>query len=56
MKLDEVAHACGFATSSHFLRIFKQVKGVTPGVFRGNPTLSDPIQFDNEIVKTGDTQ
>jgi LacI family transcriptional regulator len=56
MKLDEVAHACGFATSSHFLRIFKQQFRVTPGVFRGNPTLSDPIQFDNEFVKTGDTQ
>jgi LacI family transcriptional regulator len=50
MKLDEVAHACGFATSSHFLRIFKQVKGVTPGVFRGNPSFSDTSQSDNDFV------
>jgi LacI family transcriptional regulator len=50
MNLDMIANACGFATASHFLRIFKQQYGVTPGAFRGNPTFSGPAQFDNEIV------
>lgn len=34
MSLEEIAHACGFATASHFLRIFKQEQGMTPGSFR----------------------
>jgi len=36
MNLEEIAHACGFATASHFLRIFKQERGITPGSFRGS--------------------
>lgn len=42
MTLDEVARACGFATASHFIRIFKQQKGVTPGSFRSDPPLLSP--------------
>jgi LacI family transcriptional regulator len=56
MNLDEIAHACGFATASHFLRIFKQVKGVTPGAFRSNPTFATPPELGNEFVRTGDIQ
>ena len=36
LNLEEIAHACGFATSSHFLRIFKKEKGLTPGSFRSD--------------------
>ncbi len=32
--MDEIAKACGFATGSQFLRMFKQEEGVTPGTFR----------------------
>lgn len=39
-SMDEIAHACGFATASHFLRIFKQEEGVTPGTFRAD--IRDP--------------
>jgi LacI family transcriptional regulator len=34
MPLAEIARACGFATASHFLRVFKQTEGRTPGHFR----------------------
>lgn len=34
MSLEQVGHSCGFATASHFLRIFKQHHGITPGAFR----------------------
>ena len=34
MTLQQVANACGFATASHFCRMFKQAEGVTPGAFR----------------------
>jgi LacI family transcriptional regulator len=37
MNLETIAHACGFATASHFVRIFKQENGTTPGVFRTKP-------------------
>lgn len=56
MNLDEVAKSCGFATASHFLRVFKHETGVTPGAFRSNRSLAKLIQFDNEFVKTGDSK
>lgn len=34
MKLDAVALACGFATASHFSRVFKEATGWTPGQYR----------------------
>lgn len=34
MTLQQVAEACGFATASHFSRIFKESQDVTPGSFR----------------------
>ena len=34
MTLQQVAEACGFATASHFCRMFKQAEGTTPGSFR----------------------
>ena len=37
MNLDGIAQACGFVTASHFLRVFKKERGVTPGVYRGGP-------------------
>jgi LacI family transcriptional regulator len=36
MTLQEIAEACGFATASHFSRVFKQIRGTTPGSVRGN--------------------
>jgi AraC-like DNA-binding protein len=32
--LAEVAHACGFADQGHFIRVFRQRKGGSPGRFR----------------------
>lgn len=37
MTLQEIAESCGFATASHFSRIFKQVEGATPGSLRSGP-------------------
>ncbi len=34
LSLDDLAKRCGFATASHFLRIFKQQEGTTPGSYR----------------------
>lgn len=36
LTLQEVAEACGFATASHFSRIFKQSEGITPGTLRAS--------------------
>jgi len=33
-NLDQISAACGFATASHFLRIFKKSVGMTPGDYR----------------------
>jgi LacI family transcriptional regulator len=43
MTLDEIAQTCGFATASHFLRIFKQERGVTPGAFRSGPSAPSQL-------------
>jgi LacI family transcriptional regulator len=34
MTIGGVAQACGFATASHFMRTFRKIEGVTPGIFR----------------------
>ena len=34
MTLGQIATACGFATASHFCRLFKQEMGTTPGDYR----------------------
>jgi AraC family transcriptional regulator len=34
IDLAEVALAAGFADQSHFTRVFKNVTGITPGVYR----------------------
>lgn len=34
LTLEEVAHSCGFATASHFSRVFRVAEGCTPGQFR----------------------
>lgn len=48
MTLGQLAQACGFATASHFLRIFKQVEGVTPGVFRSRTQSGNvSVKMDN---------
>jgi AraC-like DNA-binding protein len=33
MSLSEVAYATGFADQSHITRVFKQVVGITPGLY-----------------------
>lgn len=47
LTLGQVATACGFATASHFSRLFKQEMGVTPGEYRRrhrhpHPAPSEP--------------
>lgn len=45
LTLDQIATACGFATASHFSRVFKKLMEMTPGDYRftrlrgGAPTL-----------------
>jgi LacI family transcriptional regulator len=34
LTLQQIAEACGFATATHFSRLFKQLNGRTPGSFR----------------------
>lgn len=34
LPLDQIANACGFATASHFSRIFKEMEDLSPGRFR----------------------
>ena len=34
LPLADAAHAVGFADQAHMTRVFKQVYGSTPGVFR----------------------
>ncbi len=34
MSLSEIAHYCGFADQSHFIRCFRGATGFRPGAFR----------------------
>ena len=36
MPVEQIASACGFATASHFSRIFKESEDITPGRFRSD--------------------
>ena len=55
MNLEKIAHACGFATASHFVRIFKQEKDLTPGAFRSNPSAMWPVPLDHQFAGIGDS-
>lgn len=54
MNIEEVAHTCGFATSSHFLRIFKQERSITPGAFRSHATHGHIPKMDNSFAGTSE--
>jgi transcriptional regulator GlxA family with amidase domain len=41
--LTDIAFACGFSSSAHFSRLFKQIYGVTPSKFR-KEHCSDALQ------------
>ncbi|MBQ6915853.1 MAG: helix-turn-helix domain-containing protein [Kiritimatiellae bacterium] len=33
-KTDQIAHECGFYDQSHFTKMFKHMRGITPGEYR----------------------
>jgi AraC family transcriptional regulator len=35
LSLAEIASICGFASKTHFMRVFMQSEGVSPAVWRG---------------------
>jgi transcriptional regulator GlxA family with amidase domain len=37
-KVTDIAYECGFADSAHFIRVFRDTYGVTPGKLRGSRT------------------
>jgi transcriptional regulator GlxA family with amidase domain len=37
-KVTDIAYECGFADSAHFIRVFRQAYGVTPGKLRSSRT------------------
>ncbi|NRO95709.1 helix-turn-helix domain-containing protein [Paraburkholderia sp. NMBU_R16] len=37
-KVTDIAYECGFADSAHFIRVFRETYGVTPGKLRGSRT------------------
>ncbi len=37
-KVTDIAYECGFADSAHFIRVFREIYGVTPGKLRGART------------------
>jgi transcriptional regulator GlxA family with amidase domain len=39
-KVTDIAYECGFADSAHFIRVFRDIYGVTPGKLRGSRTRS----------------
>ena len=34
MSVEEISEACGFLSSSTFIRLFKKIEGMTPGAYR----------------------
>lgn len=52
LTVEQVANACGFATASHFSRVFKEFERITPGGFRSEwdpccpSTFVDPDAVD----------
>lgn len=50
MTVEQIASACGFATASHFSRVFKESEKITPGRFRGDWDQCDRLDFvDHEV-------
>lgn len=45
MTVEQIAAACGFATASHFSRVFKESENITPGRFRGDWDDGDSVVF-----------
>jgi AraC-like DNA-binding protein len=43
-SIAEVAHACGFASQSHFSSVFKAKLGITPGAYRRELTSEDQVR------------
>jgi transcriptional regulator GlxA family with amidase domain len=39
-KITDIAYECGFADSAHFIRVFRESYGVTPGKLRASRTAS----------------
>ncbi|MBN3763696.1 GlxA family transcriptional regulator [Burkholderia sp. Ac-20365] len=39
-KITDIAYECGFADSAHFIRVFREAYGVTPGKLRASRTTS----------------
>ena len=39
-KVTDIAYECGFADSAHFIRVFREAYGVTPGKLRGARTAT----------------
>jgi AraC-like DNA-binding protein len=33
-KITDIAYECGFADAAHFIRVFREAYGVTPGKLR----------------------
>ncbi|MFC0402416.1 GlxA family transcriptional regulator [Paraburkholderia rhizosphaerae] len=40
-KVTAIAYECGFADSAHFIRVFKQAYGVTPGKLRASAGIAE---------------
>ena len=39
-KITDIAYECGFADAAHFIRIFREIYGVTPGKLRASRVLA----------------
>lgn len=51
MSVEQIACACGFATASHFSRVFKESENITPGHFRTDwDTRDSSIFLDSEAA------
>ena len=48
--ISEIAADCGFATSQHFARIFRQATGSTAAEYRRRSPLKNLLRFNGELV------
>lgn len=46
ITLSDVAHLCGFTNASHFSRVFRETKGMTPGQYRIQHTATSQPSSD----------
>ena len=44
LKMREISELCAFSDVGYFTRVFRNFYGITPGEFRKNRTLNDPLQ------------